>query len=522
MNVSRVALGSRRGGPLLASVPRCLRDRIVHGVRSHLLPPMSFQFKTVPYPHQLDEFEKSKDLEGYALYHEMGVGKTKIVLDTAAHLFLSGKITGMLVLAPNSVHVNWSKDEIPDHMSTSVTKGMQVLTWYTSKGTQVGTKKKLKALLENPGFSVLCMSYNSIMTQPGAKAAKAFLTKRKTFYILDESGRIKNPGSKRTKRVMASSLYAPYRRILTGTPVDNSPFDVFTGIKFIRPDVWVNLGLRTFAVFKQHFGIWERRVNQQQGRQFDVLVRYRNLAQMREIVDSVGSRLLKCDVLDLPEKLYSKRYFDLDAPQARAYKSLEKDYRAFLEGGDVVTADLALTRMLRMQQITSGFVGNDDEELVPLGERTRLRAFEELLEDIGETPTIIWAKYSQEIDDVAALLGDRCVTFDGRTSTVDRARALQQFQKDRTKQFFVAKPSAAGEGLTLHTAKCVVYYSNSFSLRERLQSEDRAHRAGMDGEPVLYIDLLARDTIDEYVLDALRNKRNLAAAVTGDDLPDWA
>lgn len=481
-----------------------------------------FQFKTVPYPHQLSWFLKTRDLEGWAAFWEMGVAKTKLMIDTAAYLFMMGKIDGMLVLAPNSVHVNWSRDEIPEHMPEFAAKGMQVLTWYTSKGTQVGTKKKLKALLENKGFSVLCMSYNSIMTQPGAKAAKAFLTKRKTFYILDESGRIKNPGAKRTKRVMASSLYAPYRRILTGTPVDNSPFDVFTGIKFIRPDIWVNLGLRTFAVFKQHFGIWERRVNQQQGRQFDVLVRYRNLNQLKEIVDSVGSRLLKADVLDLPAKLYEKRYFDLDGPQTKAYKALEKDYRAFLDGGDVVTADLALTRMLRMQQITSGFVGNDDEELVPLGGKTRLAALQEVLEDLGETPTIIWAKYSQEIDDVAALLGDRCVTFDGRTNDHDRARALQQFQKDRTKQFFVAKPSAAGEGLTLHTAKAVIYYSNSFSLRERLQSEDRAHRAGMDGEPVVYIDLLARDTIDEYVLEALRNKRNLAAAVTGDDLPDWA
>lgn len=483
---------------------------------------MTFPFKTAPYKHQLEIFERTKDLDGFAMFLEMGTGKTKIAIDTAAHLYLEGKITGMLVLAPNSVHVNWTKDEIPIHMPDPVAEGMQVLTWYSSKGNQIGTKKALKALLANDGFSVLSMSYNSIMTQAGAKAAKAFLVKRKTLYVLDESGRIKNPGAKRTKRVLASSLYAPYRRILTGTPVDNSPFDVFTGIKFIRPDVWVHLGLRTFSLFKQHFGMWERRVNAQQGRHFDVLVRYRNLAQLKEIVDSVGSRLLKCDVLDLPAKLYEKRYFDLDGPQARAYKALEQDYQTRIDGGGTVTADLALTRMLRLQQVTSGFVGNDDEELVPVGTRTRLAALQDVVEELGATPTIIYAKYSQEIDDIRGILKDQCVTFDGRTSDADRANALQWFQKDRTRQFFVAKPSAAGEGLTLHTAKCVIYYSNSFSLRERLQSEDRAHRAGMSGEPVLYIDLLARDTIDEYVLEALRNKRNLAAVVTGDDLGDWA
>ena len=481
-----------------------------------------FPFKTTPYAHQLEIFERTKDLEGYALFLEMGTGKTKITIDTAAHLYLEGKITGMLVLAPNSVHVNWTHDEIPVHMPDVVAKDMQVMTWYSAKGNQVATKKALKALLTCEGFSVLSMSYNSIMTEAGAKAAKAFLQKRSTLYVLDESTRVKTPGAKRTKRVMASSTYAPYRRVLTGTPVDNSPFDLFTAVKFIRPDLWVKLGVRTFGLFKQHFGLWERRVNNQQGgRQFDVLVRYRNLPQLREIADSVGTRLLKADVLDLPAKLYEKRYFDLDAAQSKAYKALEKDYRAYLVDGDTVTADLALTRMLRMQQITSGFVGNDDEQLVPLGMKTRLRCFEELCEDLGDTPTIVFAKYSQEIDDLAEFLGDRCVTFDGRTSDEDRARAKQLFQKDRTKQFFVAKQSAAGEGLTLHTAKAVVYYSNSFSLRERLQSEDRAHRAGMDGDPVTYFDLIARGTIDSYVLDALRNKRDLAAEVTGDSLPEW-
>jgi SNF2 family DNA or RNA helicase len=479
-------------------------------------------FRLPPYPHQLSEWEISKALEGYALWWEMGTGKSCATIGTAAYLYLTGQIDGVVILAPNSVHVNWTKDEIPTHLPDAIQAEAQILTWYSAKGNQVGTKKALKALLACEGLSVMAMSYNSLMTEAGAKAVKAMLTKRRCLYIFDESGRFKNPGAKRSKRVMASCTYAPFRRVLTGTPVDNSPFDVFTGIKAIRPDIWAHLGMRTFASFKQAFGMWERRVNQQQGRQFDVLIRYRNLKQLKEIVDSVGSRLLKADVLDLPEKLYQKHYFDLDGPQTKAYKALEKDYRAFLDGGDVVTADLALTRMLRMQQITSGFVGNDDDELVPLGERTRLKAFEQLLEDIGDTPTIVFAKYSQEIDDIAQLLGNRCVTFDGRTNDDDRARALQQFQKDRTKQFFVAKPSAAGEGLTLHTAKVVVYYSNSFSLRERLQSEDRAHRAGMSGEHVLYIDLLARETIDEYVLDALRNKRNLAAAVTGDDLPTWA
>ena len=121
------------------------------------------------------------------------------------------------------------------------------------------------------------------------------------------------------------------------------------------------------------------------------------------------------------------------------------------------------------------------------------------------------------------MLGEKdAVYFDGRTSDADKELAKVRFQKEGSARFFVAKASAAGRGLTLHRAKTVIYASTSFKLEERLQSEDRAHRAGMSADPVTYIDLIAANSIDSYIIRALRKKRDLASEITGDNLPRWA
>tara|TARA_R110000796_G_scaffold41179_3_gene102006 strand:+ start:2223 stop:3683 length:1461 start_codon:yes stop_codon:yes gene_type:complete len=480
-----------------------------------------WNLKLTPYPHQREVFEHSKDLEGYGLFHEMGCGKTAPTIWTAAHLYQQGKIDGLLVLAPNGVHANWTVEEIPEHMPAEVLEHTRCLTWYSAKAKNKSTQKALVELLEHDGLAVMVASYDALMTDLGSKAIKAFLDKRETLAVLDESGRIKTAGSKRTKRVTAMGKHAKYRRILTGTPVDNSPHDVYTQIRWIRPDVWLDMGIRNATQFSHRFGIWENRRNASGG-SFPSLIRYVDLDVLKKVADDVGDRRLKSEVLDLPEKIYTRRTFDLNPEQRRVYNALEKEYFTQLEDGSEVTADMALVRMLRMSQIASGYVGNDDDELIPLGVNVRMKCLKDTLEDVTGH-VIIWGRYNCEIDAIREMLGTRdAVYYDGRTSDEDKAEALIKFQREGTARFFVAKPSAACEGLTLHRAGTVIYASNSFSLRERLQSEDRAHRAGMPDRPVTYIDLVARGTLDAYILRALRKKRNLAAEITGDDLPSWA
>ena len=482
----------------------------------------SLYFRLPPYAHQASVWEDSRDLEGFALWWEMGVGKTCAAIGTASYLYREGKIDTLVVIAPNGVHANWTLDEVPDHMPEDLQAEMKMLTWFSAKAGTKAAQAEFEEVVKHDKLVVVAMSYDAVMTDKGSKALKKLLEKRNCFYVLDESGRIKTPGSKRTKRILASSKYAFYKRVLTGTPVDNSPFDVYTQIKFIRPDKLAEYGVTNFASFKARYGIFEKRMNRGQGRMYEALVRYKKLDELKEMVDAVGSRLLKRDVLNLPEKLYTKVYYDLDPAQAKAYRELEKKFITWLDINSTATADLVLTRMLRLSQLCSGFLKDDDDLVRAIGKNVRLRALQEAIEDVNGS-VIIWCRWSWEVDEIRKVLGeDDAVYYDGRTSADDRIDALRRFQKEGTARFFVAKASAAGEGLTLHRAKTVIYMSNTWSLRERLQSEDRAHRAGMTDEPVTYIDIVARNTYDEKLLKALRGKRDTAALITGDFLLDWA
>jgi len=490
--------------------------------------------KTEPYAHQRELFERTRELESYALFWEMGCGKTKPVIDTIGERFEAGSINAALILAPKAVAPNWVNDELPAHMPDRVMERAAVFLWDTGKATNKGYQAKLAKFLATPPdrLAILVMSYDAVMTErkPGAKrglmkgreAAKAVLTDRETMMVLDESARIKNPDAKRTKRVQAAGRHAKMRRVLTGTPVPNSPFDVYSQLRFLDPDVWKRMGCGTFASFKAMFGVWVEHVRNDNGQRFKQLVDYQNLAILHKAVDAMGDRLLKDDVLDLPPKMYQRMTFDMSKEQRALYEKLRDEFMVWLDTGDLITAPLAITRMLRLQQVTSGYCPTDDGNTVLIEPNPRLALLGEIVEDIPHQ-AIIFGKFQHDVDLIAELMkkqGRTFVTYDGRTKTDDRENARKSF-KAGDAQFFVANPAAAGEGLTLHMAKTVVYYNTSFRLSDRLQSEDRAHRAGMDDRPVTYIDLVARGTIDAHIIRALRTKVDLAAQITGDKAKDW-
>jgi SNF2 family DNA or RNA helicase len=268
------------------------------------------------------------------------------------------------------------------------------------------------------------------------------------------------------------------------------------------------------------FGVWIEHERKDSGQRFQQLVDYQNLAILNKVVDRMGERLLKDDVLDLPPKLYDKRTFDMTPEQKRIYGELKREFIIWLDNGDMITAPLAITRMLRLQQVTSGYCPTDDGGVLRITPNARLTCLMDLLEDVPHQ-AIVWAKFQDDIDQISEAIGhDNCVVYDGRVSQVDREVRRAAFKAGEV-QYFVANPAAAGEGLTLHMAKTVVYYNSTYKLGDRLQSEDRAHRAGMDDRPVQYIDIIARGTIDAAILRALRTKVDLAAQVTGDRIRQW-
>lgn len=494
-----------------------------------------YEPQTKPFDHQRAELEAHWSDDVRALFWEMGTGKSKVIVDTAAMLFEAGEIDAVLVIAPNGVHRNWIDKELPAHMPDRVP--VRAMFWESKRA---GTKRQVEefvALCSHEGLAVLAMTYDAIITPRGNEAATKFLLDRTALLVLDESTRIKTPGAARTKRIMRLGNFAPYRRILTGTPVTNGPFDVYSQIRFLLPDFWRMHQLGTFATFKSYFAIIERRENHQQRRMYDHVVGYRHLDQLQQLLSGVSTRVTKDEVLDLPPKLYTERRFEMTPEQTALYRQLRDEFIIWLESGEPVTADMAIVRLLRLQQILCGYLPSDDFQgpgaagegpwgTSPCdlpGGNPRLAA---LMEVVGEIPrerkAIIWARFRRDIDiimDALTQAGENAVRYDGKVDGDARAAAIQSFQEGDAR-FFVANPAAGGTGLTLTAATTVVYYSNDFNLENRLQSEDRAHRIGQD-HPVLYIDFVASDTVDEQIAEARRKKIDVASKITGDELKKW-
>jgi SNF2 family DNA or RNA helicase len=474
----------------------------------------------------MEEFLKSRDLPARGVFWEMGTGKTKLQIDNAAYLFMKGEINGLFVIAPNGVHRNWVMEEIPAHMPESLL-GKCRSHWYAgSRHASVSHRREVERLLDHPksGLATLAMSFDSMMTDHGREVAKKFLTSRRCLYIVDEARRIKDPSAKRTKRILSSAPYAPYRRVLNGTPIANGPFDVYSQIMFLDADFWNRNGIGSFAGFRTMFATF-RPIKVGGGRTVNVVDSYRNLELLSSLIDQICTRVTKEDVLDLPPKLFSVRKFDLTPEQDRAYQNLTNDFMSVVdtpEGSGLVSAPLALVRLLRLQQVTCGYLPTDDPDrvMVDIGvSNPRLELLREIVEDIPHK-AIIWTRFTRDTDKICEMLGDKAVRYDGSVDDDGRAEAIRKFQKSEEAQFFVANPQAAGEGLTLHAAKTVIYYSHSFNLAERLQSEDRAHRIGQTS-PVQYIDLVADGTVDEHIVETLRDKLDIASQITGDRLRDW-
>jgi SNF2 family DNA or RNA helicase len=481
---------------------------------------MDFAFKTQPFAHQLRIWSETKDRDYHGLFMEMGTGKTWVAINTAAWKYLNQGCEGLLVIAPNGVHQNWIHEEIPKHWPDAV--AWHGVAYYSSKARSKKQQKAVEEVLETDYMAVLSMSYDALNTEAGRATAERFLKERANcMMVCDESARIKTPSAKRTQAIVSMrgnsglASLAKFRWALTGTPVANGPFDVFSQIKFLNHQFWSQYGLSPFSVFKRVFGIFESRPFAKWG----VCVGYQNLDRLHGLVDQVSTRLTKEDCLDLPPKLYQKMFFDLPPGTQETYDALKNDYMVELEGGAEITAPLAIVRLTRLQQITCGFIAIDGEdEVQPLEKNPRLELLKEICEDVDSA--IIWARYTKDIDNIVAALGsEKCAVIDGRVSDHSRKEQIDRFQGGLV-PFFVGNPAAISEGVTLHRTSTVIYYSNSFKLAERLQSEDRAHRIGQTRN-VTIIDLVARGTVDERIVAALRDKQNVASAVTGDNLREW-
>ncbi len=476
-----------------------------------------FNYKIQPRQHQREFLERTAELQFHAVFWEMGAGKSKIMIDNIAYLYQEGLIDGALVVAPNGVDLNWLIDEVPKHMPVHVAKEMRLFRFSSKKKNTKAHKEAVKWCRQHKGLAFMLISYDAFMTDDGKEAALLFLEQRKCFYVLDESVSIKTPGAKRTMRIVRTAHRAKYRRILDGYPTPKGAFDLYSQFQFLHADFWKKYSMDSFSVFKNYFGVFEKSYGN--GHEFEKFIGYKRLDELGKIIAPFTSRVKKADVLDLPPKIYQPRYFELSSQQREMYDQLKSEYMLQLSSGELVTANLAMVRLLRLQQISCGYIPVGEDEPVHRieGKNPRAELLEELIDSSSEK-TIIWARYKLDIELIESIMRKKnsrhFVTYTGDTSDEDRIKAKQDFQLGDA-QFFIGTPAAAGIGLTLHAAHNVIYYSNSFNLRERVQSEDRAHRDGLK-HSVTYTDILGMNTVDKSIMLNLTGKMDTSDAILGD------
>jgi len=306
---------------------------------------------------------------------------------------------------------------------------------------------------------------------------------------------------------------------LTGSPVTKSPMDIYSQCEFLRPGL---LGYDSYYAFQGRYAVVQKKTMGQSA--FQQIVGYRNLDELTDKIDMFSYRVLKKDCLDLPDKMYTVRYVGLTPEQRDMYNQIRQNAMVMLDSGEMSTAPAVITQMLRLQQIMSGHLKTDDDEMLYFPS-LRMDALKEILDE-HEGKAIIWSRFRYDIQQITRTLnetfGDGCAAaYYGDTSDDDRNNIVKNFQDpNHPLRFFVGNPATAGYGLTLTEANLVVYYANDFNLETRIQSEDRAHRIGQKNN-VTYIDLITEGTIDEKIVQSLRDKINIGAKVLGEEAKEW-
>ncbi len=482
---------------------------------------MSFEFKTAPYAHQLREFEAHKDAPARALLWQMRTGKTKVVLDTAAHLWLRGRIDAVLVIAPNGVHDNWVLREMPRHCSVP----WAAHAWHSIDRTRHVSEAVRRrhadgmrevSELDDTRLTLFAVNSESLVLKDLQAAVRMFRSRRRTMLVVDESHYFGKPGSRRTRLARGLAKKSEYRRILTGTAVANSPLKAYSQFELLEPGA---LGFPTYAAFKGAYSF------ESYGGPFP-RVEYRDLDGLRDRMAAWSSVVLREDCDDMPDLVEGRVYFDLTPKQRKAYDDLKAGLIHELDSGGIATPAEAGAAIIRLQQVTSNYVRTEaGYETVDPSDDPRAFTLAGELSDALENggSLVVWCRFREEI----RRLADRFrrtfqphikhVEYHGGVSQGDRREAIDAFQRGDAR-VFLGQPRAGGHGIDLSRADTVVWYSHTFDAEERLQASERATSVG--GRRVALTDLVGRGTVDEYILAALARKGSVSADLAGPGLKE--
>lgn len=511
-------------------------------------------FKTQPREKQLVALDRSDGHDAFGYFMEMRTGKTKVSLDDAARAALDGRIDTLVVIAPNGVHRQWVDDAIPEHMCLPT-----VAACYRASA-RVAEQRRFEQVLSARTDDVKVLTFNieSATNKRGQDFLRQAIKNHRCMVVVDESDLIKTFGAKCTKFLLAASRHPSViiRRVLTGTPITQSPLDLYSQFAFLDPNI---LGYSTYTAFKSRHAVIKRILKGQAiaklnsfaartgiqyerledvpynilrragitlGRDgFDSIVDYKNVDELERKVAGHCYRLRASECNDLPTLVPVPVYVELTREQERIYNELMDKAVAMLAPPPVETDDVlqwyldndrveasnALSKLLRAQQVLGGHVPDVDGNVRSI-KHNRLKALMDFLPQV-QGKGIIWARFKPELREIAAALReeygrDAVAEFHGDIGEDQREVYKQAFQNDPRVLWLVGQVQAGGVGQTFDAADTVIFYSNSFSARFRWQAEVRASAVGK--ESIAVVDLVAPDTVDIKIQKALATCREQA------------
>lgn len=441
-------------------------------------------FKYKFYEHQQKAYEIGTRLDQVAFLMEQGTGKTFPAIAVAYKRYLDGQVNRLLVVAPLSVLDVWV-DEFE-----KFAKFPYELSVLNKKG-----RKKDPLAQKPPGyFWVAIINYESSW-----RYLKEILHWKPDMVIADESQKIKKGTAKQSRGMHKIGKAVRYKLILTGTPITQNPLDLFSQYKFLNP-----------MIFGTRFSDFRDRYARMGGYYGYEIIGYKHLKELSRKAYEIAYRVTQAEALDLPPIINQELRFDLSGRGIYYYHKMRKDLIIELEKEEAITAPIVLTKILRLQQITGGFLPLGDQRFLKVN-KTKLRQLETLLEDLPrQKKIVIFARFLVEIEAIGRAckrLKRSFLFLTGKTK--NRGKVIKQFQKGDDINVIVVQIQTGSLGISLNRAEVIIFYSTTYSYSDYEQARTRVHRIGQV-KTVDCIHLITKDTIDENILEALKNKWDIA------------
>lgn len=482
--------------------------------------PKWFKFKTPPDPHQIEGLNHLYGLKGVSLHMAPGTGKSKLAADFVAAMRMEGKIEIWLILCKLSLRMNWVR-QLDEHCAIPFSihlpdsdKPMAFDTW----------------LKKRHDFKIMIVGFESLSQgRMHTFVEKFLLSNHKAAATGDETHMISNHQAIRSQRVVSFGRRAELRMALTGTPISTGPMNLFMQYEFVDPEI---IGIGDYYAFRNRYAVMGGYTDDR-GRPLQI-VGYQNMEELVEMVAPYTYSVTK-DVLGLPPKVYEIRTVRMTKEQAAMYASIKKD-KAYVIDGTLRTSKNALELALRLHQVAQGHLTKYTPEeyrdvqsgellikqrgegvlLMPWNKNPKIQEVSDILEEMN-VPTVIWCNYKADIVLIESMFKERFP--DRKYATVTGGREKENYANIRKFQdgkldYIISNTGVGGTGHDMYRAELVVYFNNNERLIDRIQSEDRAHRRGLD-HSVLYIDILVEKTVDMAIMKSIELKMNLSDYIRG-------